>query len=130
MNQIQFIDEVIRPLIRDSAFKIVLSDLNGEPNSKLPDNVQEASCWYKTLSAKEQSLVQAIVKKTIHSAVFRFLVCLDGAKVIDDADGALSLFYGSEDEPTKNLLANINAEYFLHDLFMEDYPSWIGTDSE
>lgn len=127
MQQTEFMNLVVRGMVRDAALRIVLSDLEDKATSDMPEDLRVASGWYKQLSIEQKALVRVIVRKTIYSTVFRFLCCLDGVKVIDDADGELVLLYKNASTDAI-LLASSDADNELHELFKDDYPGWVQSD--
>lgn len=126
MNQEQFVQHVIKGLVRDTALSVLKQNVGQKTDDPLyPRPLNDAISWYGSLAEGEKVKVLSIAKLAIHSTVFRVLACLDGAKRIDEEDGSLSLYYKRGDGKIVSLLADNDAESLLHDLYMEDFPEWL-----
>lgn len=116
MNNERFVS-VIKLVVRDSAIKGVVDNLEHPPGRRPPAELLRQSEWFKQLDEAERQNVVGIVRDAVNHAVFGFLCVLDGVRIIEDGEdqGELLLIYRKDGDT----LLNDFADVCLHDLYNE-----------
>lgn len=114
MTSNEFI-EVLKKVVYKGSVNGAINILTKPPGRKPPKELSEMSEFYNSLSSEQRSLINRIIDMSCEETLFGMLCVLDGVRAIEDGEnkGHLSLFY--ENENSKVLLNDSDAEY-LHDL--------------
>ena len=121
MNEEEFIESIVKPLVQNSAFKLTSKILQSPVSGKYPAKIENAILWYQSLNENEQQYILSIVKEAIQDTIFRFLVCIDGVNHIDDREGQLSIYYRSNESPVDTYIG----DDYLHDIYLSDSFEWL-----
>ena len=121
MNEEDFVEQIVKPLVQNSAFEVTSEILQSPIDGTYPEKIECAILWYQSLKKDEQQKVLYIVKEAIQDTVFRFLVCIDGVNHIDDNGGKLSIYYRSNENPVDTYIG----DDYLHDIYRSDCFEWL-----
>jgi hypothetical protein len=91
----------IEACVLNAAVESTVSMLRQPPGRRVDPVLAARSEWFSLLSDTDVEMVCAVIHEAASSAVFGFLVVLDGARVIDDEKGTFELYYVGRE---KNLL--------------------------
>jgi hypothetical protein len=115
MTPEKFID-ALRKVVRDAAIEGSLSAVAYPPGRNPPQELRDASEWFRSLDRDQQQLLTSIVSGAVDSAIFGFLCVLDGVRQVEDGrtKGRFELRYIGDDTI---LLLNAPDDDMLHDLY-------------
>ncbi|MEY2493787.1 MAG: hypothetical protein QOJ45_279 [Verrucomicrobiota bacterium] len=118
MNASKFVEVIRRVVFQLAAVDGTIRTLRKGPSGRRPDpNLKLLSEWYKALPQGDRDRVEEIIRQAAKSAVFNFLVVLDGDLQIEDPDDRGTLALWHEKDGKDVLLNDPNGER-LHDLFI------------
>ncbi len=131
MNQFEFVENVIKPKVRDSALRLAINYLQNTPIEDLPESIKSTAVWCRSSSREIDDYVTKAIMVAVDKAIFRFLVVLDGTTSIADGDGSCCLHYKQNNNNGLVPLAGVEGlSDDLADIFRSDYPEGFSQMSE
>jgi len=117
MNSEQFIS-VIKEVVRRSAIKNTIENLEDPPGRQVKESEKDRSDWFNGLPNRDRSMVEGIVADAVDEALFGLLCVIDGVRAIEKSGvtSRLDLVFRGERE----VLLNNPDEIFLHDLYNDE----------
>jgi hypothetical protein len=105
----------LRLVVRDAAIESTVSVLEHPPGRNPPQELREASEWFRSLDSNHRRLLLAVIAGAVDQTVFGILCVLDGVRAVESGQkkGRLELRYVGE----ATVLINSQEEPMLHDLY-------------